>query len=36
VVGLLDRNGERGFAVLVNSDGGTAEKLLDHTCSNSE
>jgi CDP-diacylglycerol pyrophosphatase len=36
VVGLPDKNGDRGFAVLVNSKGGHAEELLDHTCSNGE
>ncbi len=33
VVGFIGQNGDRGFAVLVNSDGGHAEELLDHDCS---
>jgi CDP-diacylglycerol pyrophosphatase len=34
IVGHEDRNGHRGFVVLVNSNGGHAEDLLDHSCSN--
>ncbi len=33
VVGFIGPNGGRGFAVLVNGDGGHAEELLDHDCS---
>jgi CDP-diacylglycerol pyrophosphatase len=33
VVGFEERNGTRGFAMLVSSNGGFAEKLLDHACS---
>ncbi len=33
VIGSIDPNGAHGFTVLVNSDGGHAEELLDHTCS---
>lgn len=33
VIGSTGPNGDHGFAVLVNSDGGHAEELLDHTCS---
>ncbi len=33
VVGFLENSGERGFVVLVNSNGGQAEELLDHSCS---
>ena len=36
VVEFIGQNGERGFAVLANSDGGHAEELLDHDCSQSE
>ncbi len=36
VVGFIGPNGDRGFAVLANSDGGHAEELLDHDCSPSE
>jgi len=32
VIGSIGPNGDRGFAVLVNSDGGHAEQLLDHAC----
>lgn len=33
VVGLTAANGERGFAVLVNTRRGHAEQLIDHDCS---
>lgn len=33
VVGSIGANGDRGFVLLVNSDGGHAEELLDHRCS---
>ncbi len=33
VIGSIGANGDHGFTVLVNSDGGHAEELLDHTCS---
>ena len=33
VVGFIGPKGNRGFAVLDNSDGGHAEELLDHDCS---
>ena len=36
VVGFIGPNGDRGFAVLANSDGGHAEELLDHDCSPGE
>jgi CDP-diacylglycerol pyrophosphatase len=36
VVGIIGPNGDRGFAVLANSDGGHAEELLDHDCSPTE
>jgi CDP-diacylglycerol pyrophosphatase len=36
VVGSIGPNGGHGFTVLVNSSGGHAEELLDHTCSISE
>jgi CDP-diacylglycerol pyrophosphatase len=36
VVGFPYMNQEHDFAVLVNSKGGHAEELLDHTCSESE
>jgi hypothetical protein len=31
--GSIGPNGDHCFAVLVNSDGGHAEELLDHACS---
>jgi CDP-diacylglycerol pyrophosphatase len=36
VVGFANKDEERDFAVLVNSRGGHAEELLDHSCSKSE
>ncbi len=36
VVGVIDANGERSFVALVNSHGGHAEELLDHSCSGGE
>jgi hypothetical protein len=36
VVGFIGPNGDHGFAVLVNSEGGHAEELLDHACSQSK
>ena len=33
---LIGPNGDQGFAVLVNSEGGHAEDLLNHACSQSK
>jgi CDP-diacylglycerol pyrophosphatase len=33
VISSTSASGDQGFTVLVNSDGGYAEELLDHTCS---